>query len=697
MASKTRIEMNGTVAHLVLDDPGEKLNTLGADMIEELGSRLRDIKADPAVKAVVIRSGKAAGFLAGANLNELQGLSQSADAVQQGTRAAQGGQALMNAIEDLGKPVVAAVHGAAFGGGCELALACSARVSADEGASIRLPEVELGILPGFGGTWRLPRLITLVGALPAILTSTAFDGRRALKVGLVDGLAPATRLAEVADALALSLAAPGACAGLALRRRKRLPFAAKLFDLPGFRGFALSKARTGVLAKTKGRYPAPLKVLELMADASGGRDAYLGREAGALGELLATEVSRNLVRLFFLGQDAKKQGKGGAQGGHVSRTAVVGAGFMGSGIAISLVTRAKLPTALKESNLDVLGKALKKVRTHLDKSVARKRLSAVDAAAQFNLLWPGAEAQDLKRVDLVIEAVPEVLAIKQSVFAELEALVPETTVLASNTSTLPIADIAAHALHPERFIGLHFFSPAEVMPLVEIIPGPRTSDRTLGLVVDLALKMGKTPVVVKDSPGFLVNRILLPYILEATQMVAEGMPPEAVESAALDFGMPVGPLKLIGEVGVPVITHVLGILRSHFSDHLPKPVWIERPDLAEAFERDQAGKLRVRYERISAWVGRPSPGYSAADMQDRLFLAMLNEASRALEEGLVSDPGLLDLAMIYGTGFPPYKGGPLRLADVRGTAAWVERADVLSALAPWLKAPAALRSRRNFY
>ena len=696
MSSKTRIEKNGPVAHLILDDPDEKLNTLGAAMIAELGVQVAALKADAGVQAVVIRSDKPSGFLAGANLIELQALSNSTDPVADGIRAAKTGQALMNALEDLGKPVVAAIHGPALGGGCELALACTARVAALEGVRIGLPEIQLGILPGFGGTWRLPRLVTLAGAVPAILGSTNFDAKRAYKLGLVDDSAASQKLPQVAEALALSLTRPGAVQALNASRRARLGRMNRFLDAAFLRKVVFDRARSAVLAKTQTHYPAPLRAIELMRGRSADRDAYLDLEARALGDLLATDVSRNLVRLFFLGQNAKKQAQG-VQGAVVKQAAVVGAGFMGSGIAIPLVSKAKVTTALKEANLEVLGRALKKIKSYLEKAVAKKRLSPVEAAAQFNLLWPGAEAQDLRRTDLVIEAVPEVLEIKHAVFAELEALVPETAVLASNTSTLPIADIAAKAMHPERFVGLHFFSPAEVMPLVEVIPGPHTSPKTLATVVELALKMGKTPVVVKDSPGFLVNRILLPYILEATQLVAEGVAPDTVEAAALEFGMPVGPLKLIGEVGVPVIVHVLGILRSHFSDHLPAPAWIARPDLAAAYERDSAGKLKVNHDLIVRWVGRPAPGYSPADIQDRLYLAMLNEAARAMQEGLVVGPGMLDLAMIYGAGFPPYKGGPLRLAEVRGLAAWVERGEVLSIQAPWLKPPDALRFRSKFY
>lgn len=697
--SKTRIEVSGGVAHLILDDPDEKLNTLGAAMIHELRQRMAELKADAQVKAVVIRSAKAGGFLAGANLVELQALSQSRQAVEEGTQAAKAGQALMNAVEDLGKPTVAAIHGAALGGGCELALACGARVMAAEGVRIGLPEIQLGILPGFGGTWRLPRLVTFAVAVPAILGGVQFDAKRAWKVGLSDDTAPLSQLPDVAAELALRLCQPGAPERLAKARRGRQGRLSRLLDHGLLQNIVLDQAKTAVIAKTRDHYPAPLRAIEVMRYQMGNRNAYLDREAKALGELLATEVSRGLVRLFFLGQDAKKQAQG-AKPLPLAKVAVVGAGFMGSGIAIPLVTRAKLPTALKESNLEVLGRALKKMREHLAKAVAKKRLTPVEAAQQFNLLWPGAEAADLRQCTVVIEAVPEVLELKHKVFAELEALAGPHAVLASNTSTLPITAIAQGAAHPERFVGMHFFSPAEVMPLVEVIPGERSTPEAVATVLDLALKMGKTPVVVKDSPGFLVNRILLPYILEAAQMVEEGVPVAKVEQAAVEFGMPVGPLKLIGEVGVPVIQHVLKILAAHFGDHLPQPAWIARDDFASAFPRDAAGSLKLDAERIQAWVGKADPGLALDAIQDRLFLVMLNEASRALAEGLVPEPGLLDLAMIYGTGFPPYRGGLLREAERRGLALCLKQLELLGRKAPWLSPCQGLRDaerKGSFY
>jgi 3-hydroxyacyl-CoA dehydrogenase/enoyl-CoA hydratase/3-hydroxybutyryl-CoA epimerase len=693
---KTRIERSGPIAHLLLDDADEKLNTLGKAMIAEIGDQVKLLGSDVSVQAIVIRSAKPSGFLAGANLNELQGLSRSKDPVTDGAEAARAGQALMNLIEDCPKPIVAAIHGPALGGGCELALASHARVAALDSAKIGLPELQLGILPGFGGSWRLPNLLTFAGAVPLILASTQLDAKRALKAGLVDDACALEVLPAVAEDWARKLIKEGKQA-IAAKRRAKLPKMNKLLDLPGLRSIVLGKARKEVMAKTKGQYPAPLKALALLSTHGGDRGAFLEREARALGDLLATEVSKSLVGLFFLGQDAKKQ-VGDAKGAKVRSVGIVGAGFMGSGIAIPVITKAKLPVALKDAAPEVLGRALKKIWDSINKRLKKRQLTPTEANNQFYLASASTQMADYTRVDLVIEAVPEILELKHKVFADLEAVMPPTAIIASNTSTLPIADLAAKALRPERFIGMHFFSPAEVMPLVEVIPGPKTSPQTLATVVDLALKMGKTPVVVRDSPGFLVNRILMPYILEAVQMVEEGVPVAKVDAAAVAFGMPVGPIKLIGEVGVDVITHVFGILNSHYADHLPQPKWISNKDLKLAFPKGPDGKLALHSAMIEGWVGKSDPLYPEADIQDRLFHAFLNEASRCLGEGIVPEAGYLDLAMIYGTGFPPFKGGLLREADRRGIPACLARGKALAGkYGAHLSPPSALLNVGRFY
>jgi 3-hydroxyacyl-CoA dehydrogenase/enoyl-CoA hydratase/3-hydroxybutyryl-CoA epimerase len=692
---KTRIDMQGDIAHLILDDPEEKLNTLGREMLAEIATQLKALSADAGVKAVVIRSPKKGGFIAGANIRELQAIAYSPEARKGGYEAAKGGQALMDLIEDFPKPVVAAVHGACLGGGLELALACHARVVADSAETkLGLPEIKLGIVPGFGGTWRLPRLIGLARALPAILASSNFDGRKALTCGLADLVCPQEYLEAEAHKLAQALLVPGKRSQLEDKRRATLPLMMACMEWPLLKGIVYNKARAEVISKTGGHYPAPLRLIShLKAHRGLPRQAFLEAEANALADTLATPVAQNLIRIFFLSQDAKKQ-MGSGKPAKITQAAVVGAGFMGSSIAIPLISRAQVPTFLKDANEEVLGRALKKIWGSFAKRLAKRQMPEVEARRQFNLATPITRDGALHGVSLVIEAVPEIMELKKKIFAALEAVLPETAVLASNTSTLPIRDLSSEARHPERFIGMHFFSPAELMPLVEVIPGPKTSQDTVATVVEMSLKMGKTPVVVKDSPGFLVNRILLPYILEAVQMVEEGIPVAKVDAAALAFGMPVGPIKLMGEVGIEVIVKVFHILQEHFGDHLPKPSWIDRSDLASAFTKDPKGKLSVHAEMIQGWVAKAAPEATDLDVSDRLFHSMLNEASRCMQEGIVPEPGYLDLAMIFGTGFPAFRGGLLREADARGLENTVLRGKVLSQkYGAWLQPPQALQDQ----
>jgi len=690
--SKTHIEIQGDVVHLILDDPAEKLNTLGVEMLSEINSQLDQLAANVRVRAVVIRSVKKGGFIAGANIKELQGIAYASDARQGGYEAAKAGQALMNKIQDFPKPVVAAIHGACLGGGLELALACHGRVVSDTAdTKLGLPELKLGIVPGFGGTLRLPRLIGLRRALDAILNSSNLDGKKALKCGLADFCCPAEYISAEAHKLALALLDPRKKSQLQDKRRKTLSWMLALQQTQLFRGILFSQAGKKVLEKTGGHYPAPLLLIKHLQQNLGlPREAFLEKEAQALGESLATPVAQNLIRIFFMSQDAKKQ-MGSGKAATIKQVAIVGAGFMGSSIAIPLVSRAKLPTLLKDANEEVLGKALKKIWDSFAKRLSRRQIAEVDARAQFNLATPVTRDSAMHGVDLVIEAVPEILDLKKKIFASLEEAIPQSSVLASNTSTLPIKDLSAHSKFPERFIGMHFFSPADVMPLVEVIPGPKTSQDTIATVVQLALKMGKTPVVVQDSPGFLVNRILLPYILEAVQLVQEGVPVRQVDQAATHFGMPVGPIKLMGEVGIDVIVKVFHILQEHFGEHLPKPSWIAREDLAKAFVRGADGKMKVEEGMIQAWSGKSDPQMSNADVSDRLFHAMLNEAARCMQEAIVPEASYLDLAMIFGTGFPAFRGGLLREADTRGLENTVLRGKVLAQkYGSWLEPPLAL-------
>ncbi|MEK7475555.1 MAG: 3-hydroxyacyl-CoA dehydrogenase NAD-binding domain-containing protein [Candidatus Coatesbacteria bacterium] len=664
--TRTRIELNGRVAHLILDDPGAKVNTLGAELLAELAGVLGALATDPAVGAVVIRSGKSTGFIAGADLNELGAIAVAPDARERGLAAARLGQALMNTIEDFPKPVVAAVNGACLGGGLELALACHGRaVSSDPSTKLGLPELRFGIVPGFGGTRRLPQLIGLMRGLEGILSSRSWSGRQALKLGLADDYCFPEQLPEVAEALAAKLGDAALHREVLAARRKTLPAWMRLLHLPGLRHLLAMRVRAEVMKKTHGRYPAPLRVIRLVIGHWGGsRDRWLAAEAGALGDTVSTRVAQNLIRLFFLGKDAAKQA-GTIPGAAVETVGLVGTGLMGSGIAVALADHAGVRVPLKGTSAKKLGPVLRKVWDYEAKRIKRRQIERVSGLKRFQLLSPGTDYGGFRNAGVVIEAVQESLELKRRIYVELEAILPAAAVIATNTSSLSIDDLATGMAHPERLVGMHFFMPAEVMPLVEVIPGSRSSPEAVAAVVRLALAMDKTPVVVKDTPGFLVNRVLVAYALEAARMVGEGVPASRVDGAATAFGFPMGPVRLVAEVGVDVMREVVRHLQAAYGDRLPAPAWIGREDLARAFTKGRDGKWAVNGDVIAGWTGKPDPGTTSAEIEQRLFAALLDESRRCLLEGVVASAGLLDLAMVYGTGFPPDRGGPIREGESR--------------------------------
>src|ERR1035437_7335041 len=691
---RTRIEKNGAVAHLILDDTEKKVNTLGKELLEELNLRLDSLEKDDKVKAVVIRSAKPSVFIAGADIAEIQAIALVKDEGAGGREASRVGHELMNRIEDYLKPIVAGIHGSCLGGGLELAIACHGRVASNDPATkLGLPELKLGIVPGFGGTWRLPRLLGFVRGMTAILTAKTFDGKSALRQGLVDYVCFKEQLPQVAQELALKLTDANGIAAIKANRKKTRPLLERIMGLPVLKDFAASRARAEVIKKTGGAYPAPFRLIDLVSNGWGGsRSKAMSAEAAALGSTMSTRVCANLIKLFFLSQDAKKQSNG-VKGTRIESAGIVGSGLMGSGIAVALTDRAKVKTLLKDTDTAVLGRALKKAWGLGRKRVERRQVEEVEAIRRFNLLSAGTNYGGFQRAQLVIEAVPEIMDLKRKVFSELETVVNSDAIIASNTSSLPITKLAEGSARPERFIGMHFFMPAEIMPLVEVIPGAKTSPQTIATIIELTLAMDKVPVVVKDCPGFLVNRVLAAYALEAGQLVEEGVPAGKVDLAAESFGLPMGPIRLIAEVGVEVMRKVLHKIQDAYGKNMAAPTWIGRDNLAEAFAKGKNGKWKVNGEIISGWVGKADPLMSQDDIQDRLYTALLNESVRCLEENVVASPGLLDLAMVYGIGFPPHRGGPMSEADFRGIAEVVKRANELAGKYGARLAPPALLTK----
>jgi 3-hydroxyacyl-CoA dehydrogenase/enoyl-CoA hydratase/3-hydroxybutyryl-CoA epimerase len=533
-----------------------------------------------------------------------------------------------------------------------------------------LPEVRLGILPGWGGSTRLPRRIGIAEALDLILTGKTVAGRKALKLGLIDALMPDARFLDEVRDFALERA------DKPRRDEGEFDFKELLLEKnPVGRKILFDQARKKTLETTHGHYPAPLRAIEVVkVGIEDGPRAGFDAEARAVAELATSRTAKNLIHVFRLTEEAKKEtGLPGAAPREVHSTAVLGAGVMGGGIAQLIAAETGLPVRMKDVRDEALASGMEHAARLFDKQVERRRLAAPEARRKMTLLHPTLDYSGFRPVDLVIEAIVENLGVKQEVFAETAKHVADGAILASNTSSLSVAGIGARTPHRERVVGMHFFNPVDKMPLVEVIAPEGSDAAAVNTVFAFTRKLGKTPVLVKDTPGFLVNRLLMFYSTEALWLLDEGYKIEDLDRAMTDWGMPVGPMALTDEVGIDVATKVAHILHDAFSDRLPVPEWLDRvPQSGRLGTKN--GKGFYRYEgrerkepdpTVYALLGlqpreeNPDPGVIA----DRMVLPMVNEAARCLEEGVVRSAADLDLSLIFGTGFPPFRGGLCRWAD----------------------------------
>jgi 3-hydroxyacyl-CoA dehydrogenase/enoyl-CoA hydratase/3-hydroxybutyryl-CoA epimerase len=669
--------LHDAIAVLTLDLPGEPVNKLNGAVKGELEQAFQRLTGDPAVKAVVLISGKPDVFIAGADIEEFTRLSTR----EEFERLSREGQEMVQRLEDFPKPIVAAIHGACLGGGLELALACHYRICTDHPKTqLGLPEVQLGLLPGAGGCQRLPRLIGLSAALGIILPGRSESGSKALKLGLVDELVPKSILLDTA------LKAAGRLAAGQSRRPARRPRGSLLLDRnPLGRQLVYWKARRDTLKKTGGHYPAPLAALQAVRTGMehGRRSGFRAEHAG-FADLAVTEVSRRLIDIFFATTALKKDngvppGTGSAH--EVARLAILGSGFMGAGIAGTAVVQAGVDVRLKDTELPRIGCGLKAATDILRWRLQRRRITRPEFQRLAALLSGGTDYASFGNVDLVIEAVFEDLAVKRAVLAEVEDATPVATIFATNTSTIPIADIAAGARHPERVVGMHFFSPVDRMPLLEVIPQSRTSPDTVVTAVRFGRRIGKTVIVVGDRPGFWVNRILLPYMTEAGRLVAEGVPIDLVDRVMVRFGFPVGPITLLDEVGLDVGAKVSQVMYQAFGERF-KPSEIVGAVLADRRLGRKNGKGFYLYHRgRKAGVDesvydllriRPAKSTPVEMIERRLVYSMLNEAAMAAAESVVRQPRDGDIGALFGIGYPPFRGGPLRTIDQLGAARVVE-------------------------
>jgi len=660
------------VAMLTFDRPESSANIFDQVTFDELNEQLDILSRDSSVRGLIIRSAKPKIFIAGADLHEftkeLTSEKLSFLIVQ--------GQKTFDRVAALPFPTVAAIHGAALGGGFELALACDYRIaSLDSATKLSLPETMLGILPAWGGSTRLPRMIGLPAALEAILSGKQYSAKEAKKLGMVDEIAYPERLMALAADLIRS------------NQGKKRKLKLQLTNRPPISKFVATQARKKVLAKTRGHYPAPLKALEvIVAGVTVPHAESLKNERRAVIELASGEIAQNLISVFFLQERSKKLSiEPGQPTRKIGKVLVVGAGLMGSGIAQWLSARG-LRVVLKDIGPEPLGKGLQSIHKIYRDALKRRIFSETEAQAGLDRILPTYEDIPLGDVDLVIEAAVEKLELKQQIFRKIAEQIPNCQAIASNTSALSIDAIAQGLPDPAKVVGIHFFNPVHRMQLVEVVQGIRTSAQTLATAIQFVKSIGKLPVLVKDSPGFLVNRILLPYMMEAFNLFAEGHRLERIDRVMLDFGMPMGPLRLTDEVGLDVSLHVGSDLAQRIQKLPPLNNTIERM-IEQGWLGRKSGKGFYDY---SSGTERPNPeihayqpetkpgGTDDTILRDRLVLVMVNEAARCLAEKVVSDPADVDFAMIMGTGWAPFRGGPLRYADSVGISNIVNRLRQLS-------------------
>lgn len=661
-------EINDGIAYIGFGKFEKKsMTTLTAVCLTEMREVLLDVhekEKKREIKALMLFSHKPGVFLAGVDVNIINGLKSEAEA----SRGAEQGQELYNLIEDLKIPTAALVDGVCLGGGLEMSLSCKRIYASDNPkTALGLPEVMLGVLPGFGGTYRLPKKVGLPSALDMILTGRQVRGKAALKMGLVEGILPSERMLELAPQL-LMKPVPNKKGGL----EKTLEKVATENFLT--RKIIFQKAREKVLEQSKGFYPAPLKILEVLESGHGkSRSAYLSMEAQAFGDLSQTVVSKNLQHIFFLTDNSKKI-ENKDQLKPIKRGAVLGAGVMGGGIAWLFANNDQAPL-MKDLNQPALELGLKQASSNFASALKRRRMSEDDFNRKMRSITPTTSFDGFKGVDLVIEAVVENMDIKKKVFAEVETKVSDECLLTSNSSSLSITEMATALKNPKRFAGLHFFNPVNKMPLVEIISHPGADSEVIQRLYKWALDVKKTPVVVNDGPGFLVNRILAPYLNEAAYLLEEGVSVADLDQAALNFGMPMGPCRLMDEIGLDVCEKVGKIMHNGLGERATpnklasefvKSGALGKKNGKGFYLYDEKGKVSGKNAQAETFLPSMKKSMDETQLQMRLFLPMINEAAYCLADKIVEKASSVDLAMVYGTGFPPFKGGLLKYADSEG-------------------------------
>ena len=657
------LDIDNGIATLCFDLEGSAVNILSSEVLRTLTAKIDELKKNKDIKLLKFTSAKEGIFIAGADISQIEGLKDEEEAYD----LVREGQQILSKISALPFPTVAVINGACLGGGLELALCCDYRLATENPKTkIGLPEVNLGVLPGFGGTQRLKQLTGLSKALELILGGKILNGQKAQKLGVVDVCVPQGYLEFKEKSFCEQVLNESE---KILAKRKK----GSLLDrfLPSV---VFYYARKNVMARTKGKYPAAIAILDLF-ETTQNKEVEEGMEyeARAFSKLVVTDISKNLIGLFYASEALKKERgvKRKVNPIAINMINVIGAGVMGSGIVFQFSKIGKL-VRMKLRRYEQAAEAMTSIQKVYDAIMKRGRLNSHEVSIKMGHISYTTEFNGFKHCDLALEAIVENKEAKQELYTQFEDIMDEKAIIASNTSSLSISMLSEKMHHPERFVGMHFFNPVPRMPLVEIIPGKKTSDKTIATVVALAKEAGKTPIVVGDCAGFLVNRILLPYINEAVRMFEEGADFERIDRLILDFGMPMGPFTLADEVGLDVGYKVAKVLEDAYGERMKVSSILDR-----VYQQMQLlgkksgkgfyihGKRREANEEVKRLVFSKRQ-FDEKEIVDRALFIMINEAAMCLQEGIVDNAQYLDMAMVMGTGFPPFRGGLLRYADAVG-------------------------------
>jgi len=672
----TETTENGILV-ITIDVPGKKVNSISRDVLDEISSMISSIRNGESVKGVVIISAKDDCFVAGADIEGFRNMTEEEEIREYITMA----NDFLNELEDLHVPVVCAINGSCLGGGMELALAADYRIASDSPKTVfGLPEVKIGLLPAGGGTQRMPKLIGLKRALPLMLTGSNVRVKKALKMGLIDELAMPPQLKDAALRRVLELSK-----GRIKRKKRRVSLTDILLEKnPIGRALVFSQAKKMVMKLSHGLYPAPLEIIDSVSyGCTRGVRRGITRDIDRLVKLVMSPQAKSLMNLFFA-MTAHRKNSMKDRASSVDKLAVIGAGFMGSGIA-SVSTSICDTILMKDIDMDAASRGVLEVWKGLEKRAKSGAITSFEKDTLYGKLVPCDDYGLFRNTDLVIEAVFEDIELKKRVVKDIEEAADEKTIIASNTSALPITSIAENAARPENIVGMHYFSPVPKMPLLEIIKTEKTSERTIATALDFGIRQGKTCIIVHDGPGFYTTRILGPLLNEAVLLAEEGVTIQDIDRAMNRFGYPVGPITLIDEVGIDVGAHVMEELGDFIasrggetSGSLPqlfKKGFLGRKNKMGFYSYDAPKRGGMRQANIEAMkvIGVTEKKKADEDViQKRCSLMMINEAARCLEEDIISSPGDGDIGAILGLGFPPFTGGPFRYIDSEGINSIVE-------------------------